>query len=156
MVPPSRPDRAEPTDGAAGHHRRRQVGEIPDHIALRQNRLVRGYYRRRPRHILDRLDAFSCGTWRHHLPSASGVGTAQFASASGRRNPPVVTLSTGLLRAGGPVAGQDAIQQAARADRELGEDLVQVVLHGTGTDEQLAAALRFYRTPRAIRAITAS
>jgi NAD(P)-dependent dehydrogenase (short-subunit alcohol dehydrogenase family) len=33
-----------------------------DELALRQNRLVRGYYRRRPRHILDRLDAFSCGT----------------------------------------------------------------------------------------------
>ena len=68
----------------------------------------------------------------------------------------MVTLSTGLLRAGGRVAGQDAIQQAARADRELGEDLVQVVLHDPGTDEQPAADLRLDRPSRASRAITAS
>jgi hypothetical protein len=49
-----------------------------------------------------------------------------------------------------------AIQQAARADRELGEDLVQVVLHGPGTDEQPAAGLRLDRPSRVSRAITAS
>ena len=51
---------------------------------------------------------------------------------------------------------QDAIQQAARADRGLGEDLVQVVLHGPGTDEQPAADPRLDRPSRASRAITAS
>jgi hypothetical protein len=37
--------------------------------------------------------------------------------------------SAGLARPGSvPVAGQDAVELAARADGELGEDLAQVVL----------------------------
>ena len=58
------------------------VGEMPDHVALRQNRLIRGYYRRSRGTSLTALTLshaapeFSCGTRGHHVPSASGVGTA--------------------------------------------------------------------------------
>jgi hypothetical protein len=43
-----------------------------------------------------------------------------------------------LLRGldGGRFAGQDAVELATRADAELGEALVQVVLGGAGADEQ--------------------
>jgi hypothetical protein len=40
------------------------------------------------------------------------------------------------------VAGQDAVELAAGADAELGEDLAQVVLDRTGADEQPGADLR--------------
>src|SRR5947208_11443677 len=42
---------------------------------------------------------------------------------------------------GGRVAGQDAVELAARADVELGEDLAQVVLDRARTDEQPGADL---------------
>jgi hypothetical protein len=68
----------------------------------------------------------------------------------------VVTLSTGPLRAGGRVAGPDAIQQAARADRELGEDLCRWYGTVRALMRQPAADLRLDRPSRASRAITAS
>jgi hypothetical protein len=49
----------------------------------------------------------------------------------------------GLVRLGrGPVAGQDAIELAARAGRELGEDLAQVELDRARADEQPGPDLR--------------
>src|SRR6478672_11887866 len=45
-----------------------------------------------------------------------------------------------------PVASRDAPELVARGYVELHEDLAQVVLHGTGTDEQLCADLRVGET----------
>ena len=44
---------------------------------------------------------------------------------------------------------QDAVELAARGDVELGEDLAQVVLDGTGADEQAAPISGFVSPLRA-------
>src|SRR5918998_4189111 len=51
-----------------------------------------------------------------------------------------------LVASAGEVAGRNAAELVARGDVELHEDLVQVVLHGAGADEQLCADLRVGET----------
>src|SRR4051812_10496311 len=52
-----------------------------------------------------------------------------------------VASLTGQSLGGGELAGRHAAELVARGDVELQEDLAQVVLHGTGADEQLSADL---------------
>src|ERR1700739_3345511 len=49
--------------------------------------------------------------------------------------------SFGMAEGAAPV-GQDAVELPARLDVELGEDFLQVILHGAGADEQPRADLR--------------